>query len=109
MPVECPGSMLVGIGQGATDRPNELAQVRVVSQLVVRGRAWRSCGSAGCASSCSIFWSRASNALMSAVRYSGGMSVTVPADGTKVAFVCDAATHRTTVGLGRRPSPCRSL
>jgi hypothetical protein len=40
MPVECEGSVLVGIDHGASNGRDELGQVRVVAQLVVRGRAW---------------------------------------------------------------------
>ena len=41
MPVECEGSVLVGIVHGASDGRDELRQVRVVGQPFVRG-AWRS-------------------------------------------------------------------
>lgn len=42
MPVECEGSVLVGIVHGASNGRDELGQVRVVAQPVVRGHAWRS-------------------------------------------------------------------
>ena len=41
MPVECQGSVLVGIDHGASNGRDELGQVRVVGQPVVRGHAWR--------------------------------------------------------------------
>jgi hypothetical protein len=42
MPVECEGSVLVGIVHGASNGRDELGQVRVVGQPFVRGHAWRS-------------------------------------------------------------------
>lgn len=42
MPVECEGSVLVGIDNGASNGRDQLGQVRAVGQPVVPGRAWRS-------------------------------------------------------------------
>ena len=42
MPVECQGSVLVGIVHGPSNGRDQLGQVWVVGQPFVRGHAWRS-------------------------------------------------------------------